>query len=214
MKRRRLPLTALRSFEVAGRLENITGAAEELFVSQAAVSRQVRDLEAMLGQKLFERNHRRIQLTPDGARLLNVLSGAFDSIDSCLMQISNAPQNSAVSVSVEPSFAACWLVQNLAEFRDEFPSVDVNVESNSRLTEFRSHGAELAIRFSCSKSKWLRSQSHRLYDVEMTPVRRPVFSKRQAFQRNHQSCFNTHCCMRKSAPSGSNGLQQQVRATT
>jgi LysR family glycine cleavage system transcriptional activator len=157
MKRGRLPLTALRSFEVAGRLESITLAAEELFVSQAAVSRQVRELEALLGQRLFERHHRRLELTPAGAKLRGVLTSGFDSIDDCLAQLYVSSGVSNLSLSVEPSFAVCWLVQHLADFRIEHPDIDVNVESDIRLIELRSHDAEIAIRYSAAQTKWPRT---------------------------------------------------------
>jgi LysR family glycine cleavage system transcriptional activator len=170
MKRGRLPLTALRSFEVAGRLESITLAAEELFVSQAAVSRQVRELEAQLGQRLFERHHRRLELTPAGAKLLGVLTSGFDSIDDCLARLYVSSGVSNLSLSVEPSFAVCWLVQHLSDFRIEHPDIDVNVESDIRLIELRSHDAEIAIRYAAAQSKWPRTQSKKLYNVEMVPV--------------------------------------------
>lgn len=173
MKRGRLPLTALRSFEAAGRLENITKAAEELFVSQAAVSRQVRELETILGQKLFERQHRRIRLTPAGSTLLGVLTDGFDRMEDCIKLLSETRKSAVLTVSVEPGFAGMWLVQNLADFRNQHPAIDVNVDADGRLIEFRSGDAELAIRFSDAKSKWPRTQARRLYDLHMAPVASP-----------------------------------------
>lgn len=173
MKRGRLPLTALRSFEAAGRLENITRAAEELFVSQAAVSRQVRELETILGQKLFERQHRRIRLTPAGSTLLGVLTDGFDRMEDCIQLLSATCETTVLTVSVEPGFAAMWLVQNLADFRTAYPAIDVNVDADGRLIQFRSGDAELAIRFSDSKSRWPRIQARRLYDLHMAPVASP-----------------------------------------
>ncbi|WP_108879442.1 LysR substrate-binding domain-containing protein [Anderseniella sp. Alg231-50] len=173
MKRGRLPLTALRSFEAAGRLENITKAAAELYVSQAAVSRQVRELETILGQKLFERQHRRIRLTPAGSTLLGVLTDGFDRMEDCIKLLSETRETAVLTVSVEPGFAAMWLVQNLADFRTEYPAIDVNVDADGRLIEFRSGDAELAIRFSCERSKWPRTQAKRLYDINLTPVASP-----------------------------------------
>ncbi len=173
MKRGRLPLTALRSFEASGRLENITKAAEELFVSQAAVSRQVRELETILGQRLFERQHRRIRLTPAGSTLLAVLTDGFDRMEDCLKLLSETRETAVLTVSVEPGFAALWLVQNLADFRTGYPAIDVNVDADGRLIEFRSGDAELAIRCSDGKSKWPRTQARRLYDLHMAPVASP-----------------------------------------
>lgn len=178
MKRGRLPLTALRSFEAAGRHENITRAAEELFVSQAAVSRQVRELETALGQKLFERQHRRIRLTAAGSTLLAVLTEGFDRIEDCMKLLSASSDTSVLTISVEPGFAALWLVQNLADFRASYPGVDVNVDADGRLIDFRSGDGELAIRFSDTKSKWPRTQARRLYDIHLAPVASPDFLAR------------------------------------
>ena len=88
MKRGRLPLTALRSFEAAGRHLSFSRAAEELFVSQAAISRQIRELEALIGQPLFDRLHRRVELTDAGQSLLQQLDASFDDIDRRLTEIS------------------------------------------------------------------------------------------------------------------------------
>ncbi|MBC7279965.1 LysR substrate-binding domain-containing protein [Hoeflea sp.] len=173
MRRGRLPLTALRSFEAAGRLESITLAAEELFVSQAAVSRQIRELEALLGHPLFERQHRRIRLTVEGAELLLVLTRAFDAISDGVDAVSDRRSTGEVTISAEPSFATGWLVNALAEFRHHHPGIDVIVESSERLTEFRSGEAELAIRFSVEHSAWARTEARWLYDVEMIPVAAP-----------------------------------------
>jgi LysR family glycine cleavage system transcriptional activator len=173
MKRGRLPLTALRSFEAAGRLESVTLAAEELFVSQAAVSRQIRELEALLGHQLFERQHRKIRLTVEGAELIGVLTSAFDAIGDGLDTLSSRPPGGEFTVSVEPSFATGWLVDNLAGFRIQHPGIDVVVDSTPRLTEFRSDEAELAIRFSLIQKSWPRTEARWLYDVEMIPVASP-----------------------------------------
>jgi LysR family glycine cleavage system transcriptional activator len=81
MKRGRLPLTALRSFEAAGRHLSFSRAAEELFVSQAAISRQIRELEGLVGRPLFERQHRRVVLTEPGRTLLDQLTVSLDDID-------------------------------------------------------------------------------------------------------------------------------------
>ncbi|MDX3925490.1 MAG: LysR substrate-binding domain-containing protein [Shinella sp.] len=178
MKRGRLPLTALRSFEAAGRLGSFTLAAQELFVSQAAISRQIRELEALLGRPLFERQHRKVRLTEAGSRLLEVLVQSFDRIDAGLSDVIGDPATHAVRVSVEPSFAACWLVPNLARFRALRPDIDVAIDTESRLIDFRSHEAELAIRFSIAASAWPRTQAHHLHDVRMSPVLSPALAEK------------------------------------
>ncbi len=174
MKRGRLPLTALRSFEAAGRLQSFTLAAQELFVSQAAISRQIRDLEVRLAMPLFERHHRSVSLTPAGRRLLTVLTQSFDMIDAGLTELSREHGPTGFTVSAEPSFAAYWLVPHLADFRTLHPGIDVTVDTDSRLIEFRAHEAEIAIRHAVSATSWPRTQATRLTDVEMIAVISPL----------------------------------------
>lgn len=173
MKRGRLPLTALRSFEVAGRLLSFTRAAEELFVSQAAISRQIRELEASIGRPLFERRHRAVVLTDEGASLLATLTDAFDRIDSRLSSLSAAPSSSSVTVSVEPTFAVLWMAPNLADFLNRNPDIEVRIESEPRLVEFRSSEAVLAIRHGSHGGVWPRTETRHLADVDMVPVIAP-----------------------------------------
>ena len=170
MKRGRLPLTALRSFESAGRHLSFSRAAEELFVTQAAISRQVRELEEALGRPLFQRLHRRVQLTDAGEALLGQLTRSFDEIDRRLTAIAAVPEQHVVRVSVEPSFGRAWLVPRLAAFRDLRPDIDVAVDLDSRLAEFRSGEADLAIRYSLSRTEWPRVQSVSLAPVKIAPA--------------------------------------------
>ncbi|MFB9948915.1 LysR substrate-binding domain-containing protein [Rhizobium puerariae] len=173
MKRGRLPLTALRSFEVAGRLQSFTLAAEELHISQAAISRQVRELERRLGKALFERRHRQVSLTSDGEVLLALLTKAFDDVSALLDIIGGQSTSETLTVSAEPSFASAWLVRNLSAFRKEQPDIDVVLEADSRLTEFRTDQAVLAVRHSAHKTAWPRVESQRLVASNMIPVVAP-----------------------------------------
>lgn len=174
MKRGRLPLTALRSFEAAGRHLSFSRAAEELFVSQAAISRQIRELETFLRQPLFERHHRRVELTDAGRRLLAQLVRSFDDIDKLLTELIDVPAHSVVRVSVEPSLASLWLVPRLNRFRELRPDIDVSLEVDPRLIEFRSDQPELALRFSANAASWPRSQAERLASTVDSPVMSPA----------------------------------------
>ena len=116
MKRSRLPLTALRSFEAAGRHRSFKAAADELAVSAAAVSRQIRDLEALLGLPLFERAFRAVRLTASGEQLLAEVSSSFDAIAAVLDKLIGTAERQEIVVSVEPSFASLFLVPRLGDF--------------------------------------------------------------------------------------------------
>ena len=174
MKRGRLPLTALRSFEAAGRHLSFSRAAEELFVSQAAISRQIRELETLLRQPLFERHHRRVELTDAGSRLLALLVRSFDDIDRLLSELVAVPAQSVVRVSVEPSLASVWLVPRLNRFRQLRPDIDVSLEVDPRLIEFRGDQPELALRFSTHVTSWPRAEAERLASTVDSPVLSPA----------------------------------------
>ena len=173
MKRGRLPLTALRSFEAAGRLQSFTAAAEELFVSQAAISRQIRDLESRLGRALFARIHRGVVLTEDGTKLLAVVTSSFDRIDAALAELDHSQNAGKVSISSEPTFAALWLVPHLQEFRTLHPDVEVTIESDPRVIEFRAQQVDIAIRYSDRLTCWPRVQAMRLAESNGLPVAAP-----------------------------------------
>jgi LysR family transcriptional regulator, glycine cleavage system transcriptional activator len=170
MKRARLPLTALRSFESAGRLLSFSKAAEELFVSQAAISRQVRELEDLLEVKLFERLHRRVELTTDGKQLLNQLTASFDEIDRTLSDIRNDKPQSLITISAEPTFAGLWLLPQLEKFRALHPDIDISVDADHRLTDFRTGTADIAIRHSLQDETWPRVEARLLQPAAFTPI--------------------------------------------
>jgi LysR family transcriptional regulator, glycine cleavage system transcriptional activator len=175
LKRGRLPLTALRSFEAAGRLLSFSNAAEELFVSQAAISRQVRELEAAAGTALFERLHRRVTLTAEGQALLQELTSSFDRIDAALTAISGAQQKT-VTVSADPTFASLWLLPNLQAFRRLRPDIDIAVEADPRLVEFRNSPVQMAVRHAVRATSWPRVESRLLHKTVLSPVMPPSFA--------------------------------------
>ena len=174
MKRGRLPLTTLRSFEAAGRHLSFSRAAEELFVSQAAISRQVRELEVFLRQPLFEWHHRRVELTDTGQRLLGQLVASFDAIDGLLSDLVATPAQAVACVSVDPSLATSWLVPRLNRFRQLRPDIDISLDVDTRLIDFRSDQAELALRFSARATSWPRSEAELMAPVIDSPVLSPA----------------------------------------
>ncbi|HEV7317984.1 MAG TPA: LysR substrate-binding domain-containing protein [Ensifer sp.] len=176
MRRGRLPLTALRSFEAAGRLESFTLAAAELFVSQAAISRQVRELEELIGRPLFERHHRSVRLTAAGRALLGTLTAAFDMVGESLDALSQRPVSQTLKVSAEPSFAGCWLLPHLQAFQQDHPDIDLVIDADPRLSEFRSGEADVAIRHSLTTDHWSRVEARLLAKVEMIPVIAPALA--------------------------------------
>lgn len=122
-----LQLNALRAFEAAGRHLHMARAAEELGVTQSAVSHQIRGLEARLGLRLFERGHNRIRLTPDGARLLPVISESFDRMHQGLLALDPDSSAGVLTLACTPSLAANWLVPQLGAFAARFPELEIDL---------------------------------------------------------------------------------------
>jgi len=145
MSRRLPPLNALRAFEAAARHNSFSGAASELRVNHAAISRHVRTLEARLGVILFRKAKRGVELTTAGARYRDVLSTAFDAIADATDTLTH-PRRTQIRVSVHPAFAARWLVRRLAGFRKAYPTYDVVLDATPHLVDLQHGAADLAIR--------------------------------------------------------------------
>lgn len=175
MRRGRLPLTALRSFEAAGRLESVSLAAAELCVSQAAVSRQIKELETLTGIMLFERIHRGVRLTSKGQQLLGGITKAFDGMDDVLGDISK-PTVERITISSEPAFAACWLAPRLADFHLIAPNADVVLNADHRVVDFGNDGTTLAIRYATDRKDWPRAEARRLCDTRLCAYLSPALA--------------------------------------
>src|SRR4051812_11532117 len=128
--RRLLPLNGLRAFEAAARHLSFSRAADELSVTPAAISQQIRQLEASAGAALFHRNSRGIELTELGRAALPQLSEGFQRLAEASSLLREPPRRRQVSVSVAPSFAAKWLVPRMDRFQDAHPEVEVWISAD------------------------------------------------------------------------------------
>ena len=171
MARRIPPLTALRTFEAAGRHLSFTKAADELHVTQAAVSHQVKSLEEYLGLKLFRHLNRTLLLTDAGQLYLPPLTDAFEGIDRATHRLRRQLGRAPLTVSVLPSFAAGWLVPRLGRFRQRCPDVDLRIDPTEVLTDFRRDDVDLGIRYGRGSYPGLRAD--RLMREEFFPVCSP-----------------------------------------
>ncbi|MBM3491443.1 MAG: transcriptional regulator GcvA [Alphaproteobacteria bacterium] len=147
-RRRRLPpLDALRVFEAAARLGSFTKAADELAVTQAAVSHRMRQLEDWLGLALFRRVNRQVALTEAGQVYQRRVARALDELWAATDEVLLRQARGLLTVSVLPSFAAKWLVPRLGDFRRAHPEIDVRIDAKPELVDFQRHEVDLAIRF-------------------------------------------------------------------
>ncbi len=145
---RRLPsLNALRAFEAAARHLSFTKAAEELHVTQAAISHQVKALEEQLGLTLFRRLNRRLLLTDAGQTYVSSLTEAFDGIAEATERATAQSGGGSLRISTLPSMAAKWLLPRLSRFRARHPEIDVFVSASHGLADFRRDDLHLAIRY-------------------------------------------------------------------
>jgi LysR family glycine cleavage system transcriptional activator len=140
-------LDALRIFAVAARHLSFTEAANELNLTQSAVSHRIRGLEDELGVSLFNRLTRRLELTPQGRALAHRVDHAISEIDRSIIDLSKFDDASPLKVTMLPSVASHWLIPRLARIRRRHPNVDVQVIADPRLLDLRAEGIDLAIRF-------------------------------------------------------------------
>jgi LysR family glycine cleavage system transcriptional activator len=175
MARKLPPLNALRAFEAAARQLSFTKAAEELNVTQAAISHQVKTLEEHLGLTLFRRLNRRLVLTEAGQLYLPVLREAFDAVAAGTARLGQDRESGALNISVLPSFAAKWLLPRLSRFRDRYPDIDVMVSANNRLIDFADGTYEMGIRYGLGDYPGLRTEL--LLQDEVFPVCSPKLTE-------------------------------------
>jgi LysR family transcriptional regulator, glycine cleavage system transcriptional activator len=169
---RRLPsLNALRAFEAAARNESFTLAAQELFVTHAAISRHMRDLEEWLGVELFNRTGRGVALTEAGSRYGRELTPLFDRFALATRDVMTVGKIRTLKVSVEPSIASRWLVPRLGRFNELHPDIELSVDPENRLVDFHTDQADLGIRY--GPGNWAEVEAEKLSDVEVFPVCSP-----------------------------------------
>ena len=166
------PLNALRAFEAGARHLSFTKAAEELHVTQAAVSHQVKALEEYLGRPVFRRLTRRLALTEEGRSLLPVLSEAFDRIAETAERLRRKPPSRDLTVTLTPSFGSRWLVGRLGRFCSRYPEIDLRLHHSVGLADFESGEVDIGVRYGAGK--WPGLVSEFLIGVDVVPVCSPV----------------------------------------
>ena len=141
------PLDQLEAFEAAARHLSFTRAADELCLSQSAVSRQVAALEAHYGRPLFQRLHRALRLTDDGQRLQQVVDEVLVRLHDTGAELRRAAATRAVAVATTPGFAGLWLIPRLARFTAARPDLDVRLSAGNEVVDLERDGIDLAIRY-------------------------------------------------------------------
>lgn len=170
------PLTALRAFEAAARHMSFQRAADELAVTPAALSYQIRQLEEHLGLPLFRRLNRAVELTEAGRRLQPGTAEAFGTLRAAVHALDSLRDDSRLTVTAAPAFTAKWLAPRIFHFVGDHPEIEVRIVASLRVMDLEREGVDAAIRFGLRSDPALYSQ--RLVGDRMTPMCAPGFAAR------------------------------------
>ncbi|MBU2704982.1 LysR family transcriptional regulator [Zooshikella marina] len=172
-----LPLNALRAFESSARYLSFTQAAQEMHVTQAAVSQQVRMLEERLRTVLFKRLPRGLEMTDEGRLLLPVLTNAFTQIETVLKQLEyNNHSHEVLSIGAVGTFAISWLMPRLKVFRENHPFIELRLLTNNNLVNHAAEGLDFAIRF--GDGSWPTTHNVLLFEAPLTVLCSPKIAQR------------------------------------
>jgi LysR family glycine cleavage system transcriptional activator len=171
MPERLPPLSALRTFEAAARHLSFTHAADELHVTQAAVSHQIKALEADLGVRLFRRLNRCLLLTDEGQLLVPSVRRAFDELAAGVERVRERCCGGTLTISTTPSIAANWLASRLGRFQALRPEFEIRLMATPRLVDFAREGVDCGVRYGFGN--WPGLIAERLFNATLTPVCSP-----------------------------------------
>ena len=167
------PLAAIRVFEAAARHGSFTNAAEELGMTQAAVSYQIKLLEERIGAALFLRRPRQVILTEVGARLAPVISEAFDMMRAAIAA-TRENADGILTITTIPTFAANWLVPRLGSFQLAHPSLAVRLQATREIIDFARQDADIGIR--SGGGRWPGMVSHKIFGADFAPMLSPALA--------------------------------------
>jgi LysR family transcriptional regulator, glycine cleavage system transcriptional activator len=172
----RLPsLNQIKAFEAAGRLLSIQNAADELSVTPAAISRQVRALEEHLGKQLFIRDHRAIRLTADGVRYLREITEGLDIIRRATLNLTKKSERRVLKIQAYTTFSMKWLIPRLSSFHSKNPDIDVRITTSLAPANFKRDGIDAAVRLGLDATPGLAADW--LVPNELVPVCSSAFLK-------------------------------------
>ncbi|MGA1808001.1 LysR substrate-binding domain-containing protein [Sphingobium sp. WW5] len=169
------PLSAIRVYEAAARLENFTAAAQELGMTQAAVSYQVKLLEERLGISLFQRTGRKVALTEKGREIAPILTRAFDQMRQGFAALTQ-DHSAVLSISCTNSFAHLWLAPRIGAFQMRHPNLAVRIMADDAVVDLARDGIDLAVRG--GKGEWPGLEAKLLTHNRLVPMCSPAWRDR------------------------------------
>jgi len=170
------PLRALHAFEAVARHQSFAAAARELGVTPTAVSHQIRQLEEACGIKLFQRRPRPLLLTSAGARLYPALRDGFDALASAVALLADDDVQAPLRVTSPSAFASKWLVPHLSQWREQHPTVPLDIIGTDAVLDVRAGDADVAIR--CARKPPLDFVSYEVFRDTYVPVCSPRLLER------------------------------------
>ncbi len=169
------PLNSLVVFEAAARCLSFTAASEELSVTQAAVSRQIRLLEDHVGVMLFKRKHRAIELTSAGKEFQKAITIGLEHIAHAADDIRIESDGADITISSSVTFASYWLMARIAKFRAQFPEIDVRLVASAKVRDLGPTGIDLAVRYGAGI--WDNVVADHMFENDIFPVCSPDYLK-------------------------------------
>ncbi|MDN3921363.1 LysR substrate-binding domain-containing protein [Roseateles violae] len=174
-RQRPLSIGPLRAFEAVARLLSFRAAAEELHLTQSAISRQIRALEDEIGCTLFLRGTRHVELSADGTALRSTAVLVLQRLDQTVRQIRQTRGRRVVNVTTFASFASLWLIPRLAAFQQAHPDIDIRVSAQDAVIELDDSEIDLALRYAMPGE--MAAGAQRMFGETLTPVVSPWLAR-------------------------------------
>jgi LysR family transcriptional regulator, glycine cleavage system transcriptional activator len=169
------------AFEAVARHLNFRAAAEEMALTQSAVSRQIQSLEEEVGVSLFLRHTRAVELTSAGAQLLMAVSQSLPRIDNAVRQIRQSAGRRSVALTTFASFASMWLIPRMEQFQRDNPDIDIRIDATDTPLDLEIADVDLALRYGPMAT--MPAQAVRLFGEQLTPVASPWLLKERPLTR-------------------------------
>src|SRR5689334_24428383 len=169
-------LDLTRCFVAVGRRMSITVAAQDLCLTQSAVSRQIQALEESLGVRLLVRGYRSISFTPEGEQLFRVVDGAVQQLQDAFAALVSERKRLPVTITASIGFTALWLLPRLGDFQQRYPNIDIRLAADNKLLDLQAEGADLAIRYCAARTA--PQGAIRLFGEAVVPVAHPSLAVR------------------------------------
>ncbi len=171
----------LRAFEAVARHLNFRAAADELSLTQSAVSRQIQSLEEEVGTPLFLRHTRAVDITGAGAQLLRAVASGLEQIDAAVRHIRQSAGRRTVAITTWASFASMWLIPRMEAFQADNPDIDIRIDATDSRVDLLTADVDVALRYAPPQA--MPPEAIRLFGEQLTPVVSPWLLKSQSLQK-------------------------------